>query len=372
MTKKMIIISPKNKTLYNFRGDLIKSIINEGYEVIVIGPNKDNIEEVLKLGVSFKEVPLKKDKVSILADLEYYKGLKKILKEEKPDIVFSYTIKPVIYGSLAARKCKIKNVYAMITGLGRLYASKSLKTKILRYASNFLYKNALKGCKKVIFQNNDDLNQLVTSGILSKEKTVKVDGSGVNIEKFKFTKNPLNNTFIMVSRIIKEKGVIEYLKAAEIVKKKHPNSKFILLGGYDNSIGALTKNDIKYYLENNIVEIPGETSDVVPYYKKSMVFVLPSYYKEGLPRTILEALSVGRPVITTDWTGCREAIRNNKNGFLIEIKNHEELAKKMIYLIENHNIVEKMSNYGYELCKEIYDVRIINNKMMKIMGIIND
>lgn len=364
---KFMIISPKNKTLYNFRGDLIKDIIKKGYDVVAIGPNKDNLEEVLRLGVSFREVELKKDKVSILSDLDYYRKLKEIIKEEKPDIVFSYTIKPVIYGSLAAKKNGIKNIYAMVTGLGRLFASNGLKTKIVRIISSILYKKAFKCCNKVIFQNEDDINQLVEANVINREKTVKVDGSGVNMDKFKYSENPLNDKFIMVSRIIREKGVLEYLNAAEIVKNKYPKAEFILLGGYDSSIGALTKEDIEYYLNNNIVSIPGETNNVIPFYQDHMCFVLPSYYREGLPRTILESLSIGRPVITTDWTGCRDAIEDGVNGFLVPIKDSETLAEKMIWMIEHHKEVKKFSENNNKKCKKIYDVNVVNKKMLEIM-----
>ena len=367
--KKMIVISPKNRSIYNFRGDLIKKIINKGYQVIATGPNQENLDEVLKLGVSFREVKLKKDKVDILSDIEYCKKLKQIIKEEQPDVVFSYTIKPVIYGSIAAKKSGVKEIYAMVTGLGRLFASNSFKTKVIRWVSSILYRKAFNCCNKVIFQNNDDIEQLVKLGVINKEKTVKVNGSGVNMSKFKYVDNPLNDTFLMVARIIKEKGIIEYLKAAEIVKEKYPQAKFILLGGFDNSIGSLKQEDIDYYVKNKIVEFPGETNNVFNYYKDSMCFVLPSYYREGLPRTILEAMAVGRPVITTDWTGCREAIEDGANGFLIPVKDEKTLSEKMIYMIENHDTAKKISSENNKKCKKIYDVDVVNREMLKIMNI---
>lgn len=366
---KVMIISPKNKTLYNFRGDLIKDIISHGHQVVAVGPNKDNIDEVLKLGVSFRENKLKKDKVSIVSDFGYYKGLKRIIKEEKPDLVFSYTIKPVVYGSIAAKKAGVKRIYAMVTGLGRIYASNTIKAKMLRMATSVLYRKAFRCCNKVIFQNNDDINNLVRSKVLKKEKTIRVDGSGVNMKKFAYTRVPLNDRFLMVSRIIREKGVLDYFKAAEIVKERYPNSKFILLGGYDSSIGAIKEEDIRHYLDEKIVEIPGEVSDVRDYYKKSMCFVLPSYYREGLPRTILEALSIGRPVITTDWTGCRDAIEDGENGFLVPIKDYERLAEKMIWMVEHHKSVDAISRANRKKCEKVYDVNIVNEKMLNIMGL---
>lgn len=367
--KKIVIISPKTKTLINFRGDLIKSILEKGYEVVAIGPDRDYEKELEALGVKLIILDLKKDNTNMLGDIKYLFGLKRILKAENPNIVFSYTIKPVIYGSIAGRWCGIKKIYPMITGLGRIYTGDGTKVKLIRLITSFLYKISFKGCSKVIFQNNDDMILFVKNKIISKEKTVKIDGSGVNMKKFIPSNLPKPLVFLMISRIIKEKGVMEYLEAAKAVKEKYPETKFILLGGFDNSIGALNEKDIYPYIKQKVIEFPGETKDVVPYLRECSVFVLPTYYREGIPRTILEAMACAKPVITTDWVGCKEAVSNNENGFLIPIKNSEVLAKKMIYLIENFDIAQKMGKRSIEICKEKFDVDIINKKMLEIMEI---
>lgn len=366
---KVMVISPKNKTLFNFRGDLIKDIISKGHQVIAIGPNEDYIDDVLALGVKFIKIPFSKDNTSILGDLNYYYKLKKVIKQEKPDLVFSYTIKPVIYGSLAARHCDVGKIYSMVTGLGRVYTSKSLKTKILKIITGLLYKQAFKSCNKVIFQNSDDLKQFVKLGYLSEEKAVRVNGSGVNMERFKANKLPDEPVFLMVSRIIKEKGVFEFAEAARIVKKDYPEARFILLGGYDNSIGAIKPEDLEPYITSGILEFPGETKDVVPYFKKAQIFVLPTYYREGLPRTILEAMAMGRPVITTDWPGCRDAVKDGINGFLVQPKDSIHLAEKMKFMLENPKEVRRMSENSLKLCREKYDVNIINKQMINIMKV---
>lgn len=298
---KILIVSPKNKTVFNFRGDLVKHMIASGNSVVVVGPNQEFVEDIMSLGVSkFIEVPLVKDNTSVIGDLKYCNNLKKKIKEEKPDIVFSYTIKPVVYGSIAAKMAGVQRITAMVTGLGRVYTSNSIKTKSIRFITKVLYKLAFRCCSCVIFQNNDDLNQFIDDRYLSNDKAFKVDGSGVNMERFKRTDLPDEISFLMVGRIIKEKGVLEYCKAAEIVKKEYPNVQFTLLGGFDSSIGALKKDDIQHYIDNKIINFPGEVKDPTEFYNKCSVFVLPSYYREGLPRTILEAMSCGRAIITTD------------------------------------------------------------------------
>jgi len=366
---KIMVISPKNKTLFNFRGDFIKAVISKGHEVVAIGPNKDYIDDVLALGVKFIEVPLIKDNTSILGDINYYKELKKVIVSERPNLVFSYTIKPVIYGSLAAYRAGVKKIYPMVTGLGRVYASKSLKAKLLRIITGVLYKQAFKGCNKVIFQNSDDLKQFVELCYLPEEKAVRVDGSGVNMARFNANELPNQPVFLMIARVIKEKGVFEFAEAARRVKKDYPEARFILLGGYDSSIGAIKPEELEPYISDGSIEFPGEAKNVVPYLEKAKVFVLPTYYREGLPRTILEAMAMARPVITTDWPGCRDAVTDGVNGFLVQPKDSESLAKKMEYMIENSSVVEMMSQESFRLCQEKYDVNIVNKDMLEIMEI---
>lgn len=366
---RILIVSPKNKTVFNFRGDLIKDMIAKGNEVYVTGPNSDFVEDIMALGVKeFVEVPLVKDNTSIVGDLAYLKKLKEVMKRIQPEMVFEYTIKPVIYGSLAAKASGVKKIYPMVTGLGRVYASESFKTKVVRKITKTLYQLAFKGCNKVIFQNPDDVQEFVDGHYLPASKCVVVNGSGVNMERFYRCDIPEKPIFLMVSRIIKEKGVLEFAKAARAVKRKVPEARFILLGGYDKSIGALKEEDIKEFIEDGSIELPGEVKDPVSFYGQASVFVLPSYYREGLPRTILEGMSCGRPIITTDWTGCREPIVDGVNGYLVPVKDPEELGKKMYRLAIDRKLVLRMSDEAYKTCQEKYAVEIVNRQMRDIMG----
>ena len=367
---KFVLLSPKNRTVYNFRGDLIKEIQKKGYEVIVTGPNKDNIEKIEELNVKFKEIPLNKNSLGIISNIKYYNNLKKFLKEEKPDVVLSYTIKPVIFGSIAAKKAEVKHIYSLITGLGQVYNSNSLKTKVIRTVCGMAYKIAFKYNEKVIFQNRDDLEECTKRKYLQKEKCYVVNGSGVNMERFRQTELPKENVFLMVSRMLKTKGTKEYFEAAKVVKEKYPETKFLYVGSTENSNAFIRIEDVKKeYIDSEIIEYIEQTEDVPAVVKQSTVFVLPSYYREGVPRTLLEALAMGRPVITTDNVGCRETVIDGKNGFMIPVKNSEILAKKMIYMIEHREIVEKMAEESYKYCKEKFDVKIINKNMLNIMNV---
>lgn len=366
---KILIIAPKTSSLINFRGDLIKSISNKNNEIIAIGPEIGFEDTLEKLGAKFIHINLDKTSTSILNNFKYLDNLTKIIKKEEPDKIFAYTIKPVIFGSIAGKRAKIKEIYSMITGLGYVYAVDSFKTKILRIICGIGYKIAFKYNTKVIFQNKEDKQEFIKRKYLKEEKCEVVDGSGVNLERFKRNELPKENVFLMVSRILKLKGVKEYFEAAKIVKEKYPNAEFLYVGAEDKTQAALKLEELQEYIDNNIVNYCGETSDVPSYIAKCSVFVLPSYYREGIPRTLLEALAMGRPIITTNTIGCKETIIDGKNGFFVPIKDPEALAEKMIYMIENREKLQEMSNESYEYCKKRFDVDIINKKMLEIMNI---
>ena len=366
---RILVISPKNKTVFNFRGDLIRDMIANGHQVYVTGPNRDFVQDIMALGATeFFEVPLVKDNTSVFGDLAYFRKLRNVIQKIRPHLVFGYTIKPVIYGSLAARSCGVKQIYAMVTGLGRVYASGGLKAKAVRLITKVLYKLAFLCCDKVIFQNGDDITELVQQHYLPQHKTVQVNGSGVNMERFRQTALPEQPVFLMVSRVIREKGVMEYCQAARSVKKTCPYARFILLGGLDTSIGALKMEDIQPYIDDGSIEFPGEVKDPVAFYQQCSVFVLPSYYREGLPRTLLEAMSCGRAIITTDWPGCREPVEDGVNGFMIPVRDAEILAQRMETLAKDSALAERMGAAAYETCRRKYEVSIINAQMRKTIG----
>ena len=345
---KILIVSPKNKTVFNFRGDLVKDMIARGHTVVVTGPNRDFVDDILALGVEkFIELPLVKDNTSVSGDVHYFDQLRKVMKDERPDMVFSYTIKPVVYGSMAAGLSGVKKVYAMVTGLGRVYTSDSLKTKAVRQITRTLYKQAFRHCRRVIFQNGDDIREFVSAHYLPEKKTALVNGSGVNMERFYRSDLPEQPVFLMVGRIIREKGVMEFCEAARTLKREVPEARCILLGGFDQSIGALKPEDIQSYIDEGSIEFPGEVKDPVAFYGGCSVFVLPSYYREGLPRTILEAMSCGRPVVTTDWPGCREPMLDGENGFLVPVQDAAALAEKMILLAKDRALLERMGEAAY-------------------------
>ena len=362
---KFILISPKNRTAYNFRGDLIQKIIANGYDVIVTGPNQENAEKITELGARFIEIPMKKNGVNPFSDLKYLRLLTRLMRMEKPDVVLGYTSKPVIYGSIAAKRAKVPHKAAMVTGAGYAFTAKTVKAKAIRTIMSLLYRYAFRCCDVVIFQNRDDRNEFVERGLVERNQCEVVDGSGVNTDKFPVLEFPEQITFFMLSRIMYSKGIREYLEACRIVKEKYPYVRCMLLGACEDIQDSLSKADLQPYIDAGIIDYFGETDHVIEYYKQCSVYVLPSY-REGTPRTVLEAMSVGRAVITTNSPGCRETVLEGKTGFLVSAKDGKAVAERMIRFIKNPELIEKMGQESAIYCRKRYDAEIVNRDMCEI------
>lgn len=364
--KKIIIVAPLSESLTNFRGDLIKDFMNKGYNVITASPDlsKEYSDIFKQLKIINIPVNFQRNKLNPFHDLVSLIKLFKIFKKQSPDVILSYAIKPVIWGGLAAKFCKT-DFYALITGLGFSFQATSFKRKLLKKLVVFLYKVALKNSKAVIFQNNDNLNLFVDEGIVPRFKTHLVNGSGVNIEKFNVVTFPKNSIhFLCISRLLTEKGLREYAAAAKIVKKKFPSTVFNLVGAEDSSPDAISLEEVSSWSDH--INYKGSTIDVRPYIKDSHVYTLPSYH-EGLPRSTLEAMSMGRPVLTTDAAGCKETVENSINGFIVPVGSVDKLAEKMIWFIEHPEQIAPMGIESRRMVVEKFDVNKVNNKMLKII-----
>jgi glycosyltransferase involved in cell wall biosynthesis len=320
------------------------------------------------LGVRFIEIPLSKHGLSIASDIKYFWRLWRLIRLEKPSVTLGYTIKPVIYGSIAARLAGVRNVNAMITGAGYAFTANTFKAKMVRFVVAALYKLGFMAAKNIIFQNPDDLEEFTRRKLVPKKKCRLVNGSGVNMQKFEAAPMPEKISFLMISRMLVGKGVREYLEAARIVKQKHPTVRFVLVGAFEKLPDSLIPAELQSYFADGIVEHHPETPDVKTHYRQCTVYVLPSY-REGTPRTVLEAMATARPIITTNVPGCRQTVVNGQNGFLIPPKDPIALAEKMMWFVENPEQAAIMGNASLEICKEKFEVGAINEAMMGIMGV---
>lgn len=372
--KKILIACDSSKSLIDFRGKLIEEMAKM-HKVSVFSPTitRQDVREKLKsLNVTVYENHLDGSNVSMLSDLRYIVQLFKLLWKLRPDVFFPYTFKPIIYGTILAELCGVQCIAPMLTGLGYNFTPKRKKTLVNRVTAKLLRLSLRANAHlRIIFQNRDDYMTLLKEKILKgKHKVFIVNGSGVDLDHYKYTPADTDDhTFLMISRLINAKGVLEYYKAAQILKARYPWVKFRLIGSYDKNIDSISKqlyDEIKY---GNIIQFNGEVEDVRPFIKASSVVVLPSYYGEGIPRSLLEAMAMGRAIITCNSVGCKETVNidDKPNGFLVPVQNVEELVARMEYFITNPASVSTYGLNSLALANKRFNVHLINKQMMKIM-----
>lgn len=351
------------------RRKLVSSIIKKGHKVTLTGYQIGYERQINEIGAKFVQTPVNRAGLSPFKDLKLILSYYNLIKKEKIELVHSYTIKPNIYGSIAARLAGVKNIYPTVNGLGYAFTGDDLKNKLVRLVTSILYKIAFSCSTKVFFQNPDDAKEMINRRLIKSDKCVVVAGSGIDLEEFSQSKQPNCISFIMVTRLLKSKGVYQYLNAARTVKQKYKNVEIKLVGPPDPNPDGVGEEELQIYIDEGIISYLGERKDVHTLLGESSVFVLPSYYREGVPHSILEAMSTGRAIITTDSPGCRETVKQGVNGFLVPIKDEKELAKKMIWMIENPSTVKKMGKQSLLYAKEKFDVKKVNSVMIETMNL---
>ncbi len=372
--RKIAVVTSNTKTLLTFRYDFLKALKATGAEVVVFGPNdvcKTAVVRKLKdIDVPFFVIPIANTKLNPFQDFATYKVLKHLFKKQKITSVFSYTLKPVIYGSLAAKAAGVKTITSMMTGLGHLYTFHDWRTKLLRLVSDRLLKIAFKVNTTVFFQNKDDAQVLLDANLVPQEKVVLVNGSGVNLKEFPKTPLPQQTplTFLFVGRLLKSKGFYEYCEAVKMVHKKYPGMRYQLLGGHHPNPAQLGKKEALKIMKDSFIEYLGEADDVLPFLQKAHVIVLPSY-REGTPKALLEALSVGRPLITTNAPGCCETVSEEENGVLVHVADPWAIAEAMKLFIEHPEKLRPMADAGRKLAEDKFDVHKVNETLIKFLNL---
>jgi len=370
--KRILLIASFANSLIRFRGDFIKSLIENGFEVFTAAPSytKKDLQEISEMGANPVEFNLQRTGLNPFKDFKSILELKSIIKENKIDLVFPYTVKPVIYGSIAANMTKTP-VISLITGLGYAFTGLTAKARLLQRFNETLYKLSIRKNKVIVFQNKDDYQLFLDSKVISKKQKVDfVSGSGVNLNQFAFKEKDTTDkvSFLLVARLIKEKGIALYLDAAKILKAKYPNTEFHLIGSPETSPSAISENELNELHKEGIIIFHGKQKNIDEHLHARDIFVLPSYYREGLPRTTLEACACGNPIITTDSVGCRESVKEGINGFLIEPQNLEALVKPMEFFINNPKKIKEMGIKSRKYAEERFDVNIINNDLINLIN----
>ncbi|MBI4659278.1 MAG: glycosyltransferase family 4 protein [Verrucomicrobia bacterium] len=361
------------QSLVNFRGQFLSALVRRGHEVHTIAGEEsvDVRKQLAALGVWFHPIQLRRSTISPFHDVATILALARVFRRWRADMLFSYTIKPVVYGSIVARLTGVSRCFSLITGLGYCFMDGSLMRKALNFLVRLLYRLALPLNEVVFFQNPDDKRLFVNLGLLgSRGRAVVVDGSGVDLKYFAEAPLPLKPVrFLLVARLIREKGICEYLEAARKLKRKHVEASFRLVGPEDAGRSSIPKTQLAAIRREGIVDYLGEVKDVRSAIADASVCVLPSY-REGLPRSVVEAMAMGRPVITTDVPGCRETVSPGVNGFLIPSRDSELLANAMERFVRDPDLVVQMGRRSREIAVSRFDVDRINALMLQEMGLV--
>lgn len=369
---KLLLIGGFAESIPAFRGDLIRDLQSAGCEVHVAAPD---VSKLVGLGDSLgldpdrlHDVPIRRTGTNPFSDLKLLFALFQLMRKLNPDVMLAYTIKPVIYGVLAARLAGVSRRFALITGLG--YAFTGTRRGVTTRIASFLYRLALGCASKVFFQNRDDEQLFRELNIVSAStQSVVINGSGVNVATHYFTPLPGEQlVFLMIGRLLGDKGVREYAQAAGRIRREHPAVAFHLIGWIDSNPDAISQGELDDWVASGALIFLGRLDDVRPAIAQSAVYVLPSY-REGTPRTVLEAMAMGRAIITTDAPGCRETVVDGDNGFLVPVRSVDALVAAMRAFIHDPSLLTRMGIRSRQIAEEKYDVRKVNAVMLQEMGI---
>lgn len=364
MNKKIAIVLNTSWNVYNFRLGLIRAIRDTGYQVVVIAPY-DKYSEILSQEFEYHDINMNNKGTNPKEDIKTTIDFYKLYKKVKPDVVLHYTIKPNIYGTIACSMLGIKTINN-IAGLGTLFIKQNFVTKIAKW----LYKYSQSKADKIFFQNSDDFEMFTSEGLVAKHKCDVLPGSGVDTNKFiPIDSDKQDNTFrfLLIARMLWDKGIGEYVEAARIIKQKYPNVEFQLLGFLDViNKSAISKEQMQQWIDERLINYLGVSDDVKIQIAKVDCIVLPSFYREGTPRTLLESASMAKPIITTDNVGCRDVVDDGANGFLCEMRNSADLAgkmEKMLALTESER--QAMGQTGRKKMIKEFDEKIVIDKYLE-------
>jgi len=357
--KKILILANNDVGLYKFRKELIRELSDQGNSIYVSIPNGEFVQPLVDMGCTFIDTEIDRRGKNPFTDIKLIITYSKMINKIKPEMVIKYTIKPNIYGGLICRLSKTPYV-SNITGLGTSFQ----KDGILKTFVVLLYRLSLKESRMIFFENEESQQIFIDNKIVTREKTCRLHGAGVNLLEFQFCHYPPNNDeihFLFIGRIMKEKGIDELLAAAKKIKKKYSNVVFDIVGGFEEDY----KDTLLKLQERGIINYHGFQIDVKPFIEKTNCFILPSYH-EGMANTLLECGAMGRPLITSDIYGCKEAVIDEVNGYLVNVSDFDDLYAKIERFINIPYIEKvKMGMASRNLIAENFDKKDIVNRTIE-------
>lgn len=366
-----IVIAGEAWTMGQFRGDLIRALVAAGHRVTALtGPAPgDQAERIRGFGATFTTFPVQRNQLTPAADLRTLLALRRAFAALAPDVVLAYTAKAVIWSGLALRHHRAPRFVALINGLGFTFQGEGPLRRSLTALTSALYRFSLRRAAAVVFQNPNNLDTFVRRGIVEPSKCRVVNGSGVNLEYYREAPLPDGPPrFVMTSRLLREKGLREFAAAARDIRARCPEATFDLLGREERSLDAVPLEEVREWEREGILQYHGTHADVRPFLAASHICVLPSYH-EGLPRSILEAMGIGRPILTTDVPGCRETVVPGSNGFLVPKGDAQALAERMLWFLDHRDHWAGMGRASRQLAEARFDVKKINADMFAVLGL---
>jgi glycosyltransferase involved in cell wall biosynthesis len=369
---RIVVVGVMAGSILSFRGEMLRAMADAGHTVLALAPEED--EEVgaalADMGVTYRSAPILRTGLNPIRDAATVKSLAGTFRAFKADMVLCYAAKPVVYGTLAARIAGVPVRAAMITGVGSaLGGGTGIRGSALGSLLRTLYRVALREAQIVFFQNPDD-EQLFRSLKLvgGRNRVVRINGSGVDLDFFRPAPLPARPvTFLQIGRLIRDKGVREFVQAAGLVRAQRPDARFQILGRLDTNPTAIRASEVESW-GNGAVDYLGETHDVRPYLAAAHVCVLASY-GEGTPRSVLEAMAMARPILTTDVPGCRQTIEQGRNGFMVPVRDAAALAEAMLEMLAHPERLESMGRESRRLAEERFDVHSVNRVILEAMGL---
>lgn len=369
VSRRVLVVGGLASSLINFRGPLLKAMVAAGHDVVTsAAPAPPEVIRTLSAwGIAFRPIPLSRAGVSAAADLQTVAALRKLIQQERPDCILAYAAKPVIYTNLASRSVGGVPVYSMITGLGYGFGDSSLRQRMIGKVVQTLYRQALKGSTAVFFQNPDDRAVFQEMGLFPPKLPVTmINGSGVDLDWYAPRSLPATPIFLLIARLLADKGIREYVAAARALKAEFPQARFRIAGDVDPNPLSVSRAEVAQWVSEGVIEYLGALDDVRPAFAEAQIYVLPSY-REGTPRTVLEAMAMGRPIITTDAPGCRETVVHGRNGYLVPVRDVEALRSAMERFIVEPELASEMGAESLKIAREKYDVHKVNKVILEAM-----
>lgn len=362
-------------SLVQFRGQLLRDMVRMGHEVFACAPESPAsvAQDLAEMGIGYLSLPMRRTGKNPFHDVYSLISFVKLFRRMKPNVVLSYTIKPSIYGSMGASVANVNMISSMITGLGTSFSSATPAEIFLRQVVKLLYRTGLRRNHVVFFQNQDDLRLFLNDGIVGHDNNpTLINGSGVDLDYYDVRPLPAMPRFLLVARLIREKGVLEYAEAARVIRSRHPQAEFMLAGIIDRGRRGIPADDLQRWHDEGSIRYLGALKDVRPAIADASVCVLPSYYGEGVPRSVLEAMSMGRAVITTDAPGCRETVRPGVNGFLVPVRDISALADAMEKFLVEPPLSVSMGAASRMLAEEKFNVHDVNRIILEKLELWNE